>query len=1663
MTTSQVQTAIRVRPLTSKELASGGSHILTTTSNTVSLSNRKFTYDSVYEDISQEALYADAAPPLLQAFLSGFNATVLAYGQTGSGKTYSMGSEAHASMYEGEISENDGLLPRFLWDMFASLEERKQLANSVDVEQGEKLSDYSVDVSFLEVYGEDIYDLLDQDRHSLPIREDTNGQVIVVGLRSSKVVSNLEAIEVLNTGTMNRTTASTLMNHTSSRSHAVFTVNLRQVTLSGEDEVVTTSRFTFVDLAGSERMKKTGAQGERAREGIRINKGLLALGNVINALADEERLSKGEKIHVPYRQSKLTRLLQDALGGNSKTLFLACVSPSDTNASETLSTLQYAHRARNIKNTPTKNVDGAIVELQNLRILTDILKCELIKKSFGTAVNCNNMEPNAIGEIDNDLLQQADALAYLTAIDQKVAQVTGCNGAVSVLPVSVPAKTKTGTYTLHSTSSSDQSNVPTHNNRNAPSATVGSSCNEDNISTLIVDVDPDEDMKILDELLELQHRDNQFSKEQQSGQEQLDTMEGEIETQEERLKKLRESLLMYHNMKDKYEQLMCEVHSLEAEKKELADELEKVPAKGCSKAIQLKLQRVEESLARARSETRKHQQKLRLAEQDSQKCKVMERKIQELKHAKVQLMKKQKEDASKHREFTSQKTREINALKRKEKTSNNTISKIQGENQQFRSKLERSRATNEKLSEKLKQTESQLMRLLTERKNNISRTSSCRSRAHATDLPAFEGVEKFAATSSEEVNSIKFLLQKSVNDRVNLMQQLKAYEAKVVEHGELLQSMASEIKMMNRQDLGIKSDDSMKEYEANIYEYQLKLELVENDLEQLRAKYPTVEEYYFEEDQTKKQLQETLPTLKIISKIECATLRTLLFEVFELHVNTEYQRRYLKEQLLRKESTIHSFEKELHVQQAKVETLSKSLDNHRNRSDEPITDEVNELKTANSMLNESQRELAVLSSKLEEVREALTASQNENAQLMDRLALSHAKQNLTQSNDETSRLLTELQEIWADVGLSMDEREAVRNRLKNCVEEACSSMVAKASQLRVEKKQQMDISKARFQNMHSLLGTYETFLTIAHKIDSNASIDGKIRSLNHCINEISEEYHLAKTRYQTLFDQTKTLTSELDLDKNTFTSKNLQLIMQCGRRLSNSISPPSSEPLLSNAFLDACEKDVKRLRMIKSERLLSTIQSTNEFRSISKEMDVNAMELSAMALYLIRRRSNVAWWNDSTFSQVQIVLSKQGSEQLVNDMFANHLRLVLETVRRIAHSRRLLSDALKHIIDETRDTIISTADFDVKDLYQSLQDTLSRLPPLSNQYVKGCIDQMQMFATAAETVSQTEVEMLTVLWEGLNVTSSERGRFWSTIEFSVSKIQSQITSPFDHILDERNEDWVLKAATEATKVQRELGVKVFKLKSIHTEVERLKTKQYAKNSIMSLNGELKALSTKMRDFEEKADNKHKLTNKRINSASLLEEERFRKQMQEQFATKLKVLRKMIQEWEDSEGAILDSDMLSEVVQDMLANSHRLDAWMNERTRFMHLRTTHTKHKTGKVTENTPSSARPSSRQGQTSTPRTAAVGSSSLKPRLTNKSTIKSKPSSSRSYNSTEAQNSKTPLSRTAHNTQEVSQRKDDGNPPKKKSPTIDIPQVLLPNPFGDLLADTPVHKENKS
>ena len=203
------------------------------------------------------------------------------------------------------------------------------------------------------------------------------------------------------------------MNTQSSRSHAVFTLNISQTRMSsaeGDKEVETVcSKFHFVDLAGSERLKRTGATGDRAKEGISINSGLLALGNVISALGDKSKKSS----HVPYRDSKITRLLQDSLGGNSRTIMIACISPSDSDFMETLNTLKYANRARNIKNKVTKNQDSTSKQIAILREQLQAALSELAMYKSGVT-------PNGGGDASTDVASFNDMFQENTMLQEQI-------------------------------------------------------------------------------------------------------------------------------------------------------------------------------------------------------------------------------------------------------------------------------------------------------------------------------------------------------------------------------------------------------------------------------------------------------------------------------------------------------------------------------------------------------------------------------------------------------------------------------------------------------------------------------------------------------------------------------------------------------------------------------------------------------------------------------------------------------------------------------------------------------------------------------------------------------------------------------------------------------------------------------------------------------------------------------------------------------------------------------------------------------------------------------------------------------------------------------------------------------------------------------------------
>ncbi|CCI42806.1 unnamed protein product [Albugo candida] len=401
---SAVKVAVRVRPLSSTEIAHANENCLQLQSTRIRVGlqqDKEFDFDAVYPpESNQEDIYTQLIPPLLDRFFDGYNATVFAYGQTGSGKTYTMGNEFKLSLKP----QNRGIIPRCMEDIFDRMRQTS--------------GDVSLKISYLEVLNEEIHDLLVVSTSTnLSIRDDGKRGICIPGLSEHTVESLEQVAEFLQCGTLNRKTASTSMNATSSRSHAICTLTMEQCYKDDETGNVENrySKFHLVDLAGSERAKRTNAEGLRFKEGVNINKGLLALGNVINALCERERSSHAQEnaangsvsmVHVPYRDSKLTRLLQNSLGGNSKTLMIACVSPADVNYDEISSTLRYAARARKIQNQAVANCEiNPSNEIVSLRMQVELLQLQLLqqqKSSFSSAgISTSELSHPEIGSIFN--------------------------------------------------------------------------------------------------------------------------------------------------------------------------------------------------------------------------------------------------------------------------------------------------------------------------------------------------------------------------------------------------------------------------------------------------------------------------------------------------------------------------------------------------------------------------------------------------------------------------------------------------------------------------------------------------------------------------------------------------------------------------------------------------------------------------------------------------------------------------------------------------------------------------------------------------------------------------------------------------------------------------------------------------------------------------------------------------------------------------------------------------------------------------------------------------------------------------------------------------------------------------------------------------------------
>nr|XP_058952854.1 kinesin-II 95 kDa subunit-like [Pocillopora verrucosa] len=367
-----VKVVVRCRPMNQKEIAQGHQRIIemNVKKGTIEINNpakkeevpRMFTYDSVYDWNSKQIdLYDETFRQLVDSVLEGYNGTIFAYGQTGTGKTFTM---------EGVRSDPilRGVIPNSFEHIFTHIARTQN-------------QQYLVRASYLEIYQEDIRDLLSKDQsRRLELKERPDTGVYVKDLQSFVCKSVKEIEHVMNVGNQNRAVGATNMNEHSSRSHAIFiiTIECSKPGADGENHI-RVGKLNMVDLAGSERQTKTGATGERLKEATKINLSLSALGNVISALVD------GKSTHVPYRDSKLTRLLQDSLGGNARTVMVANIGPASYNFEETITTLRYANRAKNIKNKPKINEDPKDALLREFQEEIGRLKRELEKRGGGGA------------------------------------------------------------------------------------------------------------------------------------------------------------------------------------------------------------------------------------------------------------------------------------------------------------------------------------------------------------------------------------------------------------------------------------------------------------------------------------------------------------------------------------------------------------------------------------------------------------------------------------------------------------------------------------------------------------------------------------------------------------------------------------------------------------------------------------------------------------------------------------------------------------------------------------------------------------------------------------------------------------------------------------------------------------------------------------------------------------------------------------------------------------------------------------------------------------------------------------------------------------------------------------------------------------------------------
>ncbi|XP_014603835.1 PREDICTED: chromosome-associated kinesin KIF4 [Polistes canadensis] len=926
MVEDTIRVAVRIRPLIRSEIEKGCEECLNTTPGQpqiiVKNTEKAFTFNYVFSpDINQENFYNTAIKDMVTHIFDGYNVTILAYGQTGSGKTHSMGTD-----YSGE--EDMGVIPRAMHDIFNIVKSKTEW-------------NFRTSVSFMELYQEQLYDLLSDKQRShsvIDIREDNKG-IKIVGVTEKEVQSAEESLKCLIEGSQGRVTGSTAMNAQSSRSHAIFTVYIHQQK-KNDPNTATTAKFHLVDLAGSERSKKTQATGERFKEGVHINKGLLALGNVISQLGEG-----GNNSYIGYRDSKLTRLLQDSLGGNSMTLMIACVSPADYNMDETLSTLRYADRARKIKNKPVVNQDPRVAEINRLNELIQQLKLALLNQ--GSQQSCSS---------DCQELRKKNEL-----LQQKIRDLTDQVNSNLIKMVYMHERTELAEQ-LHDKIKSEMAVLLKDCKELLDNYNDNCGVNDKNYVKLKV---------IYGKILDIQTNDNKISEElfnhamsldskfpglketendanNESNDEELSSCledfdkkhEEHTSIQTERNNQVqninRELAIKEHLISEllknsspaieyskELQDMEQEIKTLQSEKDELLVALRNAQANNASSKLaesrRKKVKELEKKISELTQKCLEQSKTLKAKEKLQQQIKNLTNEIQSLKQIRVKLVRQMRSDADKFAEWKRTREKELYKLKELDRKRANQLVRLQMQHNKqqnvFKRKMEEAYAANKRLKDALE----------VQKKASKRREKAFNNK---NDIQSWVRQEVDILSSTVDAESA---LQRLINDREYLKSQLEDLKNDSNDHETEVAELTEFFTLRNTQiqDLQQKINEANEENRANIRM---------NTIQSISDAKVAIKCLFDVTSEDRKKFMEQYTTLQT-NLDECRQREERLKQELQMYKNqlNDTEKKVLKENVNR--NSMKNGKKSSITSMTKVQTLSSNYVNNFFASDDSISDD----------------------------------------------------------------------------------------------------------------------------------------------------------------------------------------------------------------------------------------------------------------------------------------------------------------------------------------------------------------------------------------------------------------------------------------------------------------------------------------------------------------------------------------------------------------------------------------------------------------------------------------------------------------------------------------------------------------------------------------------------